>query len=109
MNCKLSSVYLRGIHGGYKKLIGVRNGMIENFIYETLAVMSVVILLFCVFFSDVADFCISRPGRIVFTAVGVMIMALAILGMSAKEKRLVAAREKRRNRNEQGHIGRQAV
>lgn len=83
--------------------------MIENFIYETLAVMSVVILLFCVFFSDVADFCISRPGRVVFTVVGVMIMALAILGMGAKEKRLAAAREKRRNRNEQGHIDRQAV
>lgn len=108
MNCKLSSVYLRGIHGGYKKLIGVRNSMIENFIYETLAVMSVVILLFCVFFSDVADFCISRPGRIVFTVVGVMIMALAILGMGSKERRLAVARE-RRNRNEQGHIDRQAV
>ena len=105
----MSSVYLRGIHGGYKKLIGVRNSMIENFIYETLAVMSVVILLFCVFFSDVADFCISRPGRIVFTVVGVMIMALAILGMGAREKRLAVAREKRRNRNEQGHIDRQAV
>lgn len=82
--------------------------MIENFIYETLAVMSVVILLFCVFFSDVADFCISRPGRIAFTVVGVMIMALAILGMGAKERRLAVARG-RRNRNEQGHIDRQAV
>lgn len=83
--------------------------MIENFIYETLAVMSVVILLFCVFFHEVADFCLGRPGRILLTALGLMLMALAILGMSAKEKRLVAAREKRRNRNEQGHIGRQAV
>lgn len=81
----------------------------DDFIYSTLAVMSTVILLFCVFFHQVADFCLGRPGRIVFTVVGVMIMALAILGMGAKEKRLEAAREKRRNRNEQGHIDRQAV
>ena len=105
----MSSVYLRGIHGGYKKLIGVRNGMIENFIYETLAVMSVVILLFCVFFHEVADFCLGRPGRILLTALGLMLMALAILGMGARERKLATAREKRRNRNEQGHIDRQAV
>lgn len=81
----------------------------DDFIYSTLAVMSTVILLFCVFFYEVADFCLGRPGRILFTAIGLMLMALAILGMGAREKRLAVAREKRRNRNEQGHIDRQAV
>lgn len=81
----------------------------DDFIYSTLAVMSTVILLFCVFFHEVADFCLGRPGRILLTALGLMLMALAILGMGAREKRLAVAREKRRNRNEQGHIDRQAV
>nr|DAJ81942.1 MAG TPA: Photosystem II reaction centre T protein [Caudoviricetes sp.] len=81
----------------------------DDFIYSTLAVMSTVILLFCVFFSDVADFCLGRPGRILLTALGLMLMALAILGMGARERKLATAREKRRNRNEQGHIDRQAV
>jgi hypothetical protein len=77
----------------------------DDFIYSTLAV----ILLFCVFFHEVADFCLGRPGRILLTALGLMLMALAILGMGAREKRLAVAREKRRNRDEQGHIDRQAV
>lgn len=74
--------------------------MMEDFIYETLAVISTTILFFCIFFYQIADFCVGKPARIVFTVFGILLLILAILGMGAKERRIANKRKNRRLEHE---------